>query len=227
MIAPRTTPLLFSTPMIRALLEGRKTQTRRTIKGLDGDDIYHDDHLVVKHTKTGKLKSSVWYARFTRAGVPGYKMIRYPNRPGDTMYSRENFTTERKFPLAQDEPNRSAIEYIYQSDKRPHVAEIMKWTPSIHQPKEAARIWLECTGIRPERVQDICHTDCIAEGIYLDRTAGRWVASDLSDGTTPKEAFRYLWYEVNDVQSWLANPWVWVRTFRILSTTGKPKTINE
>lgn len=101
--------------------------------------------------------------------------------------------------------------------------------PSIHMPKEAARIWLQVEDVRVERLHDISENDAINEGIdrRLEPSApnGIHYKHYLKDkwGPSPKHSFETLWHSINGKESWDNNPWVWVISFKVLSTTGRPE----
>jgi len=100
-------------------------------------------------------------------------------------------------------------------------------------PKAAARIWLQVEEIRVERLQDITEESAIAEGIidYEDGTYKNYFTQkglreqDGVDCILAKGSFQSLWCSINGLESWDANPWVWVVKFKVLSTTGKPRTL--
>jgi len=106
------------------------------------------------------------------------------------------------------------------------------WKPSIHMPKSAARIWLKVTELRIERLHNITDQDAIAEGIKREvfpQTGSDcyyfYPCNDLRDDSYidyPKTSFYSLWKSINGQESWDSNPWVWVISFEVLSTTGKP-----
>ena len=121
-----------------------------------------------------------------------------------------------------------------------------KTIPSIHMPKTAARIWLEITGVRVERAQDISEEDAVAEGVlslpesftekhfpeYSDKlkewgesNGGQFPTTRPPLGPSPAEKFKQLWCEIHGRESWDANPWVWCLEFKVLSTTGKPENL--
>lgn len=195
-------PVLFSTPMVQANLEGRKTNTRR-LKGLEKinqDPASYNLQTLFLHA-TG---------RFTFAPVDPMHAITEADiievkcpygQPGDLLWVREAFS------LWLD-----AIKYKADGES---VLKGFKYKPSIHMPKDYARIWLQVEEIRVERLQDISEEDAIAEGAMM---------VTFTDGDiSPSTAFRFLWKLINGEESWNANPWVWVVKYKILSTTGKPQ----
>lgn len=194
--------------MVKAILKGRKTQTRRHIKGQPtGDDAIN-------------LKDV-----FNHNPEYFYEICKY-GKPGDLLWVREKFT-----PLPFDMVNqRTGLHFSYFADCDAESLEIakeygFKWKPSIHMPKDAARIWLMIEDIRVERVQEISQIDAQAEGIEPVTLHGesKWKRYDEGFCTEyPAISFKTLWISINGEESWKANPWVWVIQFRVLSTTGKP-----
>ena len=184
-------PILFSAPMVRAILDGRKTQTRRVAK-----------NVVAVHSKTGEA--------LTQTDSLGPR-IRCPyGQPGDRLWVREtHFINDfRGADIPADERNDAEI--VFAATDMDYVRNLeddegFAWRPSIHMPRWASRITLEITGVRVERLNDISEADCRAEGLAdnVDR-AHHW--------------YRVLWEQINGPGSWNANPWVWVVEFKRVST---------
>lgn len=220
----KETPIPFRTDNVRAILDGRKTQTRR-VKGLK---------LINEHPdwwdKHSFQKEGIY---FFGISVPlkhsGYdtegKWVRYAyGQAGDLLWGKE--TWQDYCPLWQGmwcghgtiEGKIKDHQPVYKADPpeewlrngRPP----LKWSPSIFMPKWAARIWLEITGIRVERLQDIADADCEAEGVRpsIDGNGRDWRPNE--NGW--HRAFRQLWDSINSksAYSWDANPWVWVIVFK-------------
>ena len=182
-------PILFNTEMVRANLDGRKSCTRRLVKGFVPDD-------------------AIWgYTAFTPKGyiscrgtfADGYeeKFFKLLYQTGDILYVRE---TWKKAPNGY---------YYYESWQRNDIADITKWKPSIHMPKEAARIWLKVTDVRVKRLQEMWASDVSKEGIRFNKPTA---ADEML------KAFAKLWDStikktVLDRYGWDANPWVWVIEF--------------
>lgn len=186
----RVRPILFNTEMVRAILEGNKTATRRIVKQSVWEDFVHEGGKVIHYfdQKEGSLESPLYKA---------------PCQPGDVLYVRETWCK-----------NVSSEEYYYAANRKDGEGAPygLKWRPSIHMPKQAARIWLKVTDVRVERLQDISLDDCVREGIDTSRTGIFTRFSMLWDSTIKKEdIFRY---------GWEANPWVWVIGFE---RCGKPE----
>lgn len=187
----RERPILFNTEMVKAILEGRKTCTRRAIKfssGMTGRPI----------GKAGDSSNPL--------GVmyPG-GIKRPPYQRGDILYVRETWCSaydgEKYFYLADKLTNREERSLLNYDD--------VKWHPSIHMPKEAARIWLKATDVRVERLQEITETQAQAEGCN---------SGLLTGPCTARGQFENLWNSTikkpdADKYGWSANPWVWVIEF--------------
>lgn len=230
-------PILFNTEMVRAILEGRKSCTRRIVKGFIPND-------------------AVWgYTVFTPKGyiscrgifgnAYGETFFRLPYQPGDILYVRETFAWCPCWDCgmhpeqgACTDPNR-----IYHSGKKEYGCYIYRascedneypsadtWHPSIHMPKETARIWLKVTDVRVERLQDMKPVDVIKEGAYPDcwdclNTYGESgsqccyrTEEQCSQCDEVMMEWEKLWNStINksdlDRYGWHASPWVWVIEF--------------
>ncbi|WLG54053.1 hypothetical protein PSH77_15260 [Pseudomonas extremorientalis] len=204
-------PILFSAPMVRAILEGRKTVTRRAVKG----------------------SGLVWLDNFLAEYVadPENNLCPYGN-PGDRLWVRETFIDLRGTGVEhRPDPDGPLQRYAYAADCRPgsHSDEArkdfgLKYKPSIHMPHAACRILLEITDVRVERLQDISEQQALAEGIVgvPFRPDDGWpVCTGFMVGphdgktgleTTAAKAFAGLWNSVGG--NWDANSWVWVVEFK-------------
>jgi hypothetical protein len=187
-------PILFSAPMVRAILEGRKTMTRRIVKP--------QPRTEVRSGAVGHWSIS-----------PDVREYKCPfGDHGDRLWCRESmrFDPDQGWRYEADGTN------IVNQDYRKSTP----FCPSIHMPRRASRITLEITGIRVERLNKISEADAIAEGIFPYAIYGGKVASwkghegmDASH-EYPSNAFRDLWEKINGPGSWAKNPWVWVIAFR-------------
>ena len=203
-------PILFNTEMVRAILDGRKSCTRRILKH-DVESILNSPY----HKKNPEVEDRQIISRLCQP----------PYQPGDILYVRETWCKgiERYIYRA----NYSDTEKFYRDGKEIK----MKWHPSIHMPKEAARIWLKVTNVRVERLQEItedqteeegflftppclhmtgenyCDIDgpCTSEIKYCDMGAGELFGKVLWNSTIKKSDL--------DRYGWDANPWVWVIEF--------------
>lgn len=212
-------PILFNTEMVRAILDGRKTCTRRLVKFLPGENSQW----------TGYIKDGLML--YNGRNEPCIRKV--PYQPGDIMYVRETWQY-----LYELDGNEQIIEgtgkyYYAATDTIPFdtyvdasgvTHERVPWHPSIHMPKEAARIWLKVTNVRVERLQDITPKGAESEGVgnlfyddigYGEKNYGTEVDPEYG---IAKEQFAWLWESTIkksdlDRYGWNANPWVWVIEF--------------
>lgn len=202
-------PILFSAPMVRAILEGRKTQTRRVVKFEHAEDVD-----VWASCGDGSWEMGV-HAEGSTAGMG---KIHCPyGVPGDQLWVRETFQGVydcKELPCCEDGEG-SHLRYVYRATEPDgiegfcrsfHVDGPAVWRPSIFMPRQASRLTLEVTGIRVERLQDISEKDATTEG------------SPLSSGSySHRSWFRELWdslYRGESDCEWADNPWVWVVEFK-------------
>ena len=184
-------PILFNTEMVRAILDGIKGSTRRIVKGVIPNDAVWG---YTAFTPKGYIS-----CRGTFADGYGEKFFKLPCEPGDILYVRE---TWKRAPNGY---------YYYEDWQRDDIADITKWKPSIHMPKEAARIWLRVTDVRVERLQEITSEQISREGVeveyphVLNGEEKRYAFSTLWNSTVKKSDINYY--------GWNANPWVWVIEF--------------
>lgn len=197
-------PILFSTPMVQAILQGTKTQTRRIIK-IDTGQLIAD---LVEQTAPN-------YFSFKKDGefIAGRKS-KY--QVGDILWVRETWKISPQQCTWQ--------KYSYKADYHSALSELGKWKPSIHMPKAAARIFLKVTNVRVERLQDISEADAVAEGIEKQKTNyGDYLFKHyLKDkfGPSAKHSFQTLWQKIYGIESWDKNPYVWVYEYERIE---KPK----
>lgn len=187
-------PILFNTEMVRAILDGRKSCTRRLVK--PQPDEKHTYPLGFATDSTEKRYVGCFgFGIDEYGGSIQYVKPPYGYAPGDILYVRETWCDDRQF-THDSTPGR----YFYKASE----SENFKWKPSIHMPKEAARIWLKVTDVRVERLQDMTDDDAEAEGCF--------------DYTSTALGFFYIWdstIKKSDIDryGWDANPWVWVIEF--------------
>ena len=205
-------PILFNTEMVRAILDGKKTCIRRILKGAIPDDAMWGYTMF---TPKGCVS-----CRGVYADEYGEKFFRLPYQQGDILYVRE--TWQFLYELDDNEqPVEETGKYYYAAtditlfntyvDENGVKHDYVPWRPSIHMPKEAARIWLKVTDVRVERLQDMTDDDAEAEGCF-DYTSTALGFPDVWDSTIKKSDL--------DRYGWDANPWVWVIDFE---RCDKPK----
>lgn len=208
-------PILFNTEMVRAILEGRKTCTRRVIKPqweeCPACKYVHNEYIY------DKMAENVYCAR---CGCPLEPERRSPYQPGDILYVRETWQY-----LYELDGNEQVVEgtgkyYYAATDTIPFDTYVDEngvkhdhapWKPSIHMPKEAARIWLKVTDVRVERLQDITADDIRSEGLSS-------IAVHAGNMEIALKEWKKLWNSTIkksdlDRYGWDANPWVWVIEF--------------
>ncbi len=207
-------PILFSAPMVRAILDGRKTQTRRIIK-LNGQlPEFCGPRGCQSDPTCWGWEDGEWGDWITLEKEEGQRLgwrdLNVANQAGDTLWVREGWRTLHKWndlaprhlPDDQDK-----IDYLADGGVRNPLWAWGKGRPSIHMPRWASRISLKVTGVKVERLQDISEADAEAEGAepILEPPDG--------GGAPHVEGFQALWKSINGAQSWQANPWVAVYTF--------------
>ena len=216
MIETRERPILFSGPMVRAILDGRKTQTRR----------------VTKVTSDGCPSGMITPLAGFVPRTPEHHVSYCPfGSVGDRLWVRETwraawdpkfghgviYKSDGAFGFANgiDAPCRDGYEWIvehYGCDPRTE-----PWRPSIHMPRWASRLTLEITGVKVERIQVCSHADAIAEGIESHDDDGAIYYGPFGRGhADPRFEFRRRWDALNAKRGygWDVNPWVWVLSFR-------------
>ncbi|WP_454724235.1 hypothetical protein [Delftia acidovorans] len=209
----RERPILFSGPMVRALLAGTKTQTRRVVKPQP-----NSTHSGFPYWNVGGYRAS--WCRSAADGGPlepaNPLLCRYGQR-GDRLWVRETFGH-----FERNENFKLGCEVFYRADG--NCLELEPWRPSIHMPRWASRITLDINALRIERLHDISEADAAAEGVFYSTDhMGHWSGTGDRWWTTAREAFRDLWISINGQPSWDANPWVWALKFDRIQATEKGK----
>ena len=203
-------PILFSTPMVQAILAGTKTMTRRIVKPQPVSDF--DSGYVFR----GKYQFDIHGLPYTEE-LPKYAKY----QKGDILWVRETWHPKR-----HNMPTGWKYEYKATAKEDGNPTD-EPWKPSRFMPKEAARIFLKVTNVRVERLEDISKKDAIAEGVekwqqqgytryksYIEPMVGFWDTYNSTGGVHPAIAsFRSLWAKINGFDSLNANPWVWVYEF--------------
>lgn len=214
-------PILFNTEMVRAILNGNKTCTRRVIK--PQPDEKHTYLLGFATDSTEKKNVGCFgFGINEYGGSVQYVKPPYGYAPGDILYVRETWCDDRQF-THDSTPG----QYFYKASE----TEKFKWKPSIHMPKEAARIWLKVTDVKVERLQNMTEGDCIKEGIYPSRckdcNAPFGCDCCPDEGYNEIDAFAELWDSTiteHEKYGFDANPWVWVIEFE---RCEKPNSIEN
>ncbi len=230
----KETGLMFKAPLVRAILEGHKTQTRRVVKGVKhfpdwgsavgmvgGAWLYGSPaalglaergdrwSVTLDDDHIKRMCTREAYGWGAGAGCP-------MGLPGDRIYVREAHAHHPQFAQmafrADGEEFEDADGFLWEP----------KWTPAIHMKKEDARIWLEITGVRVEHLQQITEADAKAEGVQpwpCDHP--RRSCADIGcNGPDYLAGFRHIWESTGG--DWNADPWVWVIDFKTISTNGRP-----
>ena len=190
----RVLPILFNTEMVRAILDGRKTVTRR----------------LVKPQPTERLICGQNWEKLLVAAAAPYQ-------PGDILYVRETWHKYKKR-VGNGEGCYIAEFYGYKSSIANSEDANEPWKPSIHMPKEATRIWLKVKDVRVERLQEISEEQAKEEGAIDNRGFIHSPDNEYDSIHTAKEHFKQIWNSTIkksdlDRYGWDANPWVWVIEF--------------
>lgn len=190
-------PILFSAPMVRAILADTKTQMRRVVKPRKDPDF------------------GCQMAPSEIAGDKHAERLCPYGQPGDRLWVRETWAFGiHALAAARDEDG----PFVYAADPMAQQQRLCdRWRPSIHMPRWASRITLEITSVRVEQLQDISIEDAKAEGVWTHES----VVSDCMNhfgidalAVNPRRAFQMLWDQINGPSSWSVNPWVWVVEFK-------------
>ncbi|AVB28538.1 hypothetical protein L6218_11900 [Pseudomonas syringae pv. syringae] len=197
-------PILFSAPMVRAILSGRKKVTRRALKVQPHIDV--SGNFCVGGANYGQ---DIYGKPVTKHFVSSHCPY---GQPGDRLWVREAWQDDAQVnaiaprELSHGEP----IQYPADGASRQNGCSMItpgKTRPSIHMPRWVSRILLEINDVRVERLQDISEGQ--AEGVNFLRSA-----PDLDETLTAAQLFDCLWSSINSADSWNANPWVWVVEFK-------------
>lgn len=213
-------PILFSGPMVRGILDGRKTQTRRVVRfRLDaGEELIHP------LPRSVEFAADLGMLYWTHGGQKRVTPCPY-GVPGDLLWVRETWCP------VEDEGDRwvdyratprYAAEHPAGWENAPQDPEALKWKPSIHMPRWASRIALEVTNVRVERLQEITEEDARAEGVQpavmVHARPGYPPVTEQLYGA----AFEILWNRINGKRApWTLNPYVWVVEFKRLAATDE------
>lgn len=206
---PKDTPILFTGEMVRAILSGRKTQTRR----------------IVKLTDSGRIKKPGSPKNWHPDDPDAVQACPYGLAGEGRLWVRETASlcsvSDQPWVSLTYEADKAVIQYD-RGDRGPFT--FFKKTPSIHMPRWACRLWLELTEVRVERLQEISQANAIAEGI--ERVGGPtscnpWRNYRIGQPgemnmhcSAPSRSYMTLWESINGDGSWARNPWVWVLSFQ-------------
>jgi hypothetical protein len=214
--------------MVRAILNYQKSQTRRVVKPQP-----KKHHLLEGFFEAEDLYMHGWYQGIGKKVIlPGFK-LKCPYQIGDHLWVRETWALidDTEFggicyvQYKADRPNEK-YPGDWPADEAKGNPDAPKWKPSIFMPKKYARIWLEVTNVRVERVQDISRNDAMSEGI--PQTYGEAVTqfsekvlknrcNHIWDNHASVENFQWLWDSINGKKyPWKSNPWVWVYDFKVI-----------
>ncbi|MGV6478812.1 hypothetical protein ACT2VT_002875 [Pantoea agglomerans] len=215
-------PILFNADMVSAVLDGRKTQTRRIIQS-PAKNMQASGHKVIEYREPGDK----WYGEhvFSMRNQSGtwcdYTKEQFLAKcpfgaVGDRLWVRETFRVHSRATdvatlvyKASEQQSWTQQTHRVPIEKCNKPAVVDTWTPSIHMPRWASRITLEITSVRVEQLQDISQEDAKAEGCWRGRGFG---TPDLA--VTPIDEFPSLWASIYGADSWQANPWVWIVEFK-------------
>jgi len=191
-------PILFSGAMVRAILEGRKTVTRRISKNQlsNGWDIHPHGYGRITSAHPLKGRFGVFIQRGAGTDFPETDLIPSPyGMPGDRIWVRESYAD-------------IGCRLTYRADLEDGAhCQVNRWTPGIHMFRRDSRMLLDVTAVRFERLQGISEDQALAEGVTPS-------GAGTPEGMEARFAFRDLWFDINGAESWEANPWVWVVEFR-------------
>lgn len=216
-------PILFSTPMVQAILEGRKTQTRRIVKKK-----YSNTDLEFRTDKYGtalvEINKYVPPIKMpdgrTRRKLRFFEYSKPKYQVGDILWVRETWDTI----ILENEDDNVEVVYVFKANEHPFDRG-NKWKSPIYMLRAAARIFLKVVSVRAERLQDISGRDAFAEGVIKEHSpipAGANWSDTL--GKASLKAFQSIWKDIHGEKSWEENPFVWVYEFKRVE---KPKDFND
>jgi hypothetical protein len=227
-------PIIFSGPMVRALLAGTKTQTRRLVRlgsmAAEPDSDFEPGERW-GYTRIGQRDDGAWRVWMTEYPEEGSVTVRCPyGQPGDRLWVREKWAAGACSEGLRPNCLSPAFYWGLRSDNTglwysADAAEPLhpvtprgKWRPSIHMPRWASRLTLEVTEVRAQRLQSITEADARAEGFSSESMPAR---VNCKPGTVaffdPRHWFAVLWDSINSKRApWIENPWVWVISFAVV-----------
>ena len=202
----RDYPILFDTEMVQAIISGSKNATRRLFKSPlskamePAHEIYHD--------------GVEWIARLKNGQCYKYPIVCPWGAPGDYLWVKETWKPECVY------VNGNAASYYYLADNPSSKSTVNKFRPSIHMPKTAARIWLQITDVKAQRIQTITEAEAWAEGVQLAKILG---LGEIGQSNY-REGFIAKWISIYGIESFYENPWVWAIKFSVCES--KPYIIS-
>ncbi|MEM0567583.1 hypothetical protein [Salmonella enterica] len=195
--------MIFNGEMVRAILDGRKTQTRRIMKNQPAGD-YPETPALIRNVGTGFQ----WHGLYGESSIFNCPL----GSIGERIWVRETFRVHSRATDVATLVYRASVRnsWTEQTHRVPVAvcnkpATPEKWTPSIHMPRWASRITLEITDVRVERLNSISDSDASKEGCCI---------ADMESGDCLSDVFTRLWTSIYGDDSWQANPWVWVIKFK-------------
>lgn len=231
-LAVKERPMLFKGAMVRALLDGSKTQTRRIVKDLPNweiTEICSDAGGTGKWMPNGPSPSG-------KGMAAGHWRLCPHGKPGDRLWVRETHAQVFDVDIPAGRPVGPVgtvgaparpdwkSRYVYLADgampavQWHHVGDSqpVRWTPSIHMPRAASRVLLEIVSVRVERLNDCSEVDAVAEGVKAEPCDHvRLSCEEIGCcGPTARGMYAALWDQINGAGAWAANPWVWVVEFK-------------
>lgn len=188
-------PILFNGAMVRAILDGTKTQTRRLVK------------MKPHHQIEQRDDGSNWPWMYDGERDADWWMPCPHGQPGDQLWVREAWRTSLAYELTKPSeiPVGEPLGYEADGEGNLLLGNAGKLRPSMFMPRWASRITLEITSVRVERLQEISRGDAMAEGCPF---------ANMAAGPDPRQWYADLWRHINGPESWAANPWVWVVEFK-------------
>ena len=225
-------PILFNGPMVRAILEGRKTQTRRVMKPQIDLSEWPLKPGTLEKEKEWRymprvadwhhIEENMWglFNKGDRPSAVPYTGVKCPfGQPGARLWVREThyFHSDESISFRADKVD-GVLWSSPQADGLERELDIPKWRPSIHMPRWASRITLEVVSVRVERVQEISEYDATSEGITPAPGCYDTFLDDAGKSISAENKFRLLWDSINAKRGlgWDANPWVWVIEFKMM-----------
>lgn len=212
----KTKPIIFNTEMVKAILEGRKIQTRRVV------NLKNNDLIFTGFIMSSTAKNREGCCAFGKNKEQDLELVKPKYKVGDVLYVREKFCTGVNIREKQNIPLNEDIEVLYyvnetnsQNSNCRDFAEIIKWKPSIHMPKKYARIFLKVTNVRVERLQNMKIEDFLDEGINNNGLIVKEPENGLNECYKYlKEKWISLWNSTaKDGYKWEDNPYVFVYEF--------------